>query len=402
MEIIYDIFNYSLTAILIGICGAWIILIKSMIESFKLTPYLDKFENKSKTTPKVSIILPARNEEEFISECLDSLIKQDYPNYEIIVIDDSSDDSTGKIISEYAKKNSKIIPVTAKPKPEGWMGKNWACMEGYKKITGELLLFTDADTKHSENVISLAVAQLFSFNLDALSAIPKMVTFDFWTNITLPMISTFLHTRFSALNVNNPSKKTGYFFGSFFIMKKETYEKVGMHEGVKQEIVEDGALGKKVKESGYKMRMVRGDHLIDAVWARDKGTLWNALKRLMVPLYLQNGKIAVGIFFAVLFLLFIPFPILATSIVSPSENISEKILLIASAISSILIYTGATIEVRMGLGLRTIYALFAPLGSLTVVLGFLSGLIQAKGASAITWRGRRYSMKDHNQNSISI
>ena len=402
MEIIYDIFNYSLTAILIGICGAWIILIKSMIESFRLTPYLDKFENKSKTTPKVSIILPARNEEDFIRGCLDSLIKQDYPNYEIIVIDDSSDDSTGKIISEYAKKNSKIIPVTAKPKPEGWMGKNWACMEGYKKITGELLLFTDADTKHSENVISLAVAQLFSFNLDALSAIPKMVTFDFWTNITLPMISTFLHTRFSALNVNNPSKKTGYFFGSFFIMKKETYEKVGMHEGVKQEIVEDGALGKKVKESGYKIRMVRGDHLIDAVWARDKGTLWNALKRLMVPLYLQNGKIAVGIFFAVLFLLFIPFPILATSIVLPSENISAKILLIASAISSILIYTGATIEVKMGLGLRIIYALFAPLGGLTVVLGFLSGLIQAKGTSAITWRGRSYSMKDHNQNSISI
>ena len=402
MEIIYDIFNYSLTAILIGICGAWIILIKSMIESFRLTPYLDKFENKSKSTPKVSIILPARNEEGFIGKCLDSLIKQDYPNYEVIVINDSSEDSTGKIISEYAKKNSKIIPVTAKAKPDGWMGKNWACMEGYQKATGELLLFTDADTKHSENVISLAVAQLFSFNLDALSAIPKMVTFDFWTNITLPMISTFLHTRFSALNVNNPSKKTGYFFGSFFIMKKETYEKVGMHEGVKQEIIEDGALGKKVKESGYRIRMVRGDHLIDAVWARDKGTLWNALKRLMVPLYLQNGKIAVGIFFAVLFLLFIPFPILATSIVLPSENISAKILLIASAISSILIYTGATIEVRMGLGLRTIYALFAPLGSLTVVLGFLSGLIQAKGTSAITWRGRSYSMKDHNQNSISI
>jgi len=402
MEIVYDIFNYSLTAILIGICGAWVVLIKSMIESFRLTPYLDKFENKSKTTPKVSIILPARNEEDFIRGCLDSLINQDYPNYEIIVIDDSSNDSTGEIISEYAKKNSKIIPVTAKPKPDGWMGKNWACMEGYQKATGELLLFTDADTKHSENVMSLAVAQLHSFNLDALSAIPKMVTFDFWTNITLPMISTFLHTRFSALNVNNPSKKTGYFFGSFFIMKKETYEKVGMHEGVKHEIIEDGALGKKVKESGHKMRMVRGDHLIDAVWARDKGTLWNALKRLMVPLYLQNGKIAIGIFFAVLFLLFIPFPILATSIMSPSENISAKILFVTSLISSILIYTGATIEVKMGLRLRIIYALFAPLGSLTVVLGFLSGLIQAKGTSAVSWRGRSYSMKDHNQNSISI
>ena len=402
MELIFDIVNYITTIIILGVCGAWIYLIKCMIDSFRLTPYLDRFENKSESTPKVSVILPARNEENFIKKCLDSLINQDYQNYEIIVIDDSSEDNTGKIISEYAKKNSKIVPVSAKPKPEGWMGKNWACMEGYRKSTGELLLFTDADTTHSEKVISLSVKHFLSFNLDALSTIPKMLTFDFWTNITLPMISTFLHTRFSALNVNNPEKKTGYFFGSFFIMKKDVYEKVGMHEGVKNEIVEDGALGKKVKESGYKMKMVRGEHLVDAVWARDKGTLWNALKRLMIPLYLQSGKIAIGIFFAVLFLLFVPFPVLAASIVFPSESISSKILCVSAAIASILIYIGSFIEVKIGLELKTKYALFAPLGSLVVVLGFLSGLIQAKGTSSISWRGRTYSMKDHSQNSISV
>jgi len=402
MELILEILIYSTIAILIGVSGAWVFLLKSMIDSFRLTPYLDRFENKSTTTPKVSIILPARNEEKFIEKCLDSLIKQDYKNYEIIVIDDSSSDSTGKIISEYAKTNSKIIAVTAKPKPEGWMGKNWACMEGFQKASGELLLFTDADTNHSEKVISLAVAHLISFNLDALSAIPKMMTLDFWTNITLPMISTFLHTRFSALNVNNPSKKTGYFFGSFFIMKKDTYEKIGMHEGVKHEIIEDGALGKKVKESGYKIKMVRGEHLIDAVWARDKETLWNALKRLMVPLYLQSAKIAIGIFTAVLFLLFIPFPIFATSVLIPIESVPMKVLCITSAIASILIYIGAIIEVKVGLGLRLGYAVFAPIGSLVVVLGFLNGLIQAKGASSISWRGRSYSMKDHSQNAINV
>ena len=402
MELIFDIFIYAVIAILIGICGAWIFLIKSMMDSFRLTPYLDKFENKSESTPKVSIILPARNEENFIGNCLDSLIKQDYQNYEIIVIDDSSDDSTWKIISEYAKMNSNIVPVSAKPKPDGWVGKNWACMEGYHKAAGELLLFTDADTNHSKNVISLAVAHLNSFDLDALSAIPKMLTLDFWTSVTLPMISTFLHTRFSALNVNNPSKKTGYFFGSFFIMKKETYEKVGMHEGVKNEIIEDGALGKKVKESGYKMKMVRGEHLIEAVWARDKGTLWDALKRLMIPLYLQSGKIAIGIFFAVLFLLFIPFPILLTSVAIPTESISTKILCITAAIASILIYIGAIIEVKIGIGLKLGYAVFAPLGSIVVVLGFLSGLLQAKRSSSISWRGRKYSMKDHTQNSINV
>jgi len=401
MESILDVLNYSLTAILIGVSITWIFLIKSMINSVKFTPYLDRFERKEHTNPKVSIILPARNEEEFIEKCLDSLIEQDYTNYEIIVIDDSSDDATGKIISEYAKKNSKIIPVSAQIKPDGWMGKNWACMEGYKKATGDLLLFTDADTKHSQNVISLAVSHLLSFNLDALSAIPKMRTMDFWTRITLPMISTFLHTRFSAIRVNDPSKKTAYFFGSFFIIKQKTYESVGTHEGVKHEIIEDSALGKKVKELGHKMKIVRGDHLIEAVWARDKSTLWNALKRLMIPLYIQSEKIAIGSFFAVLFLLFMPFPILAYSTLWALETISFSILFVTSLIASIMIYIAAIIEVKKLLHLRLIYTLFAPIGSLVVVLGFLSGLLQAK-SSTVYWRGRKYSMKDHIQNAISV
>ena len=399
---IVDIFNYSLTAILIGICGAWIFLIRSMLTSFRLTPYLDKFEKIKHSNPKVSIILPARNEEAFLPKCLDTLIDQNYSNYEIIVIDDSSEDSTAKIISNYAKQNSKIIPVTARPKPKGWMGKNWACMEGYKKVTGELLLFTDADTKHAKNVISLAVSHLLTFNLDALTAIPKLIPMDFWTKITLPMISTFLHTRFSAVRVNDPSKKTGYFFGSFFIIKKKLYEEVGTHESVKNEIIEDGALGKKVKDSGYKMKMVRGDHLIDAVWARDKSTLWDALKRLMIPLYLQSHGIAVGIFFAVLFLLFMPFPILAYSSIITFETLSNSMVFVSSLIASILIYAGAVIEVKKGLHLKLIHALFGPLGSLVVVLGFLSGLLQAKKDSSISWRGRNYSMKDHVQDSIRI
>ncbi|MEK6834361.1 MAG: glycosyltransferase, partial [Thermoproteota archaeon] len=257
MELAIDVFNYILAAILVGVSITWILLIRSMWISFRDSPYLDKFTVKSNQKPKVSIILPARNEEEFIAKCLESLLDQDYENYEIIAIDDHSEDRTGRIISSFAQKNSKIIHVTAEPKPENWMGKNWACFEGFKRSTGELLLFTDADTKHSRKIISLSVSHLLSEDLDALTAIPKMLCLDFWTRITLPMLSTFLHTRFSALRVNDPSKKTGYFFGSFFIIRREVYESVGTHEGVKGEIVEDGALGKKVKESGFKMKMVR-------------------------------------------------------------------------------------------------------------------------------------------------
>lgn len=396
-----DVINYAFIAILIGVAGTWVLLIKSMVLSFRNTPYLDKFPPKDHKNPKVSVILPARNEEGFIEKCLDSLLDQDYENYEIIAIDDSSTDSTGRIIKDYAIKNFKVIHVSARPKPDGWIGKNWACMEGYAVATGEILLFTDSDTKHSRSVISLAVSHLLSLELDALTAIPKMICLDNWTKITLPMLSTFLHTRFSALRVNDPSKKTGYFFGSFFIIKKSTYEKVGTHQGVRQEIIEDGALGKKVKESGFKMKMVRGDHMINAVWARDRSTLWNALKRLMIPLYLQNARIAVGIFFAVLFLLFMPFVLLAYSSVFFGHSESFPALFAVSVISSSLVYVAGTLDARE-LHLRFVHALCGPLGSLIIVSGFLAGILQAKTGMSISWRGRVYSMKDHMQNSISV
>jgi glycosyltransferase involved in cell wall biosynthesis len=398
---ILDVVNYAFVAILVGICFAWIVLIKSMADSFRHTPVLDRFDAKPHQTPKVSIILPARNEEGFIEKCLDSLISQDYSNYEIVAIDDSSDDSTGKIIAQYAKKDSRIIHVSAGPKPEGWMGKNWACMQGYKKASGQLLLFTDADTKFAKNVISLAVSHLESLCLDALTVIPKMICLDVWTKITLPVISTFLHTRFSAIRVNDPAKKTGYFFGSFFIIKKTTYDSVGTHEGVKHEIIEDGALGKKVKEGGFRMRMVRGDHLVEAVWARDWPTLWNALKRLMIPLFLQNGKIAVGIFFAVLFLLFMPYVFLVYSIPFAASSASFSAVLVSSAVSSALLFSACVIDAR-ALQIRMIHAVCAPLGSLIVVGGFLSGLVQAKRSSAVSWRGRTYSMKDHTPDFINV
>jgi hypothetical protein len=204
------------------------------------------------------------------------------------------------------------------------------------------------------------------------------------------------------MRVNDPSKKTGYFFGSFFIIKKDVYEKVGTHEGVKHEIIEDGALGKKVKDSGFKLRMVRGEHLIEAIWARSWSTLWNGLKRLMVPLYLQSNNIAIGIFVAVSFLLLMPFPFLIYSVVLFDNTISFTTLLIASISSSFLVYLAGIIDAKKGLQLENIYSIFAPVGSFIVVAGFFMGILQAKSNTAVSWRGRSYSMKEHVTDSISV
>ena len=402
VDIIIDVFNFIFTVILVGVFLAWLSLMHSMYQSFTKTPFLDRFENKSTTTPKVSIILPARNEEDFIGRCLESLRTQDYNDFEIIAIDDSSEDKTGEIIEELTKKDSKIIHVSANEKPQNWMGKNWACMEGFKKATGNIMLFTDADTKFEKNVISLAVSHLQSEDLDALTVIPRLRCIDRITKITLPMLSTFLHSRYSALNVNNPKKKVGYFFGSFFVIKRKAYEEIGTHEKVKQEIIEDGALGKITKESGYALKMVRGEHLIEALYSRSSKEMWNGLKRLMVPLYHQNSASAVGVFFAVLFILFMPIPLLAYSVIAFEPSLSFSTLLISAIISTITIFSASIMETRMGLDLSIMNSVFAPIGSIIVVLGFLSGILHANKSTAVSWRGRKYSVKEFSQNYLKV
>jgi cellulose synthase/poly-beta-1,6-N-acetylglucosamine synthase-like glycosyltransferase len=402
VDIIIDIFNFVFTIILIGVFFAWLSLMYSMFQSFTKTPFLDRFTDNSTLTPRVSVILPARNEEKYISKCLETLSTQDYNDFEIIAIDDSSEDKTGEIIEGFAEKDSKIIHVTAREKPEDWMGKNWACMEGFKKATGDLMLFTDADTKFEKNVITLAVSHLQSENLDALTVIPRLRCIDRITKITLPMLSTFLHSRYSALNVNNPKKKVGYFFGSFFVIKRKVYEEIGTHEKVKQEIIEDGALGKITKESGYALKMVRGEHLIEALYSRSSKEMWNGLKRLMVPLYHQNSKSAVGVFFAVLFILFMPIPLLTYAVIAFEPNLSFTTLLISAIISTITIFSASIMETKMGLNLSIVNSIFAPVGSIIVVLGFLSGILQANKSTAVSWRGRKYSVKEFSQNYLKV
>jgi hypothetical protein len=149
--------------------------------------------------------------------------------------------------------------------------------------------------------------------------------------------------------------------------------------------------------------MVDGQHLVDAVWARDSSTLWNALKRLMIPLYLQNAKIAIGSSFAVLFLLFMPFPIFVYSVIFlNTEIISSSVIFVISALASILVYAGGILDATKGVGSGILYSLLAPIGSLIVVCGFFAGLIQATSKHAVSWRGRTYYMKDQIQKSINV
>jgi glycosyltransferase involved in cell wall biosynthesis len=402
MELILTVANIVLAVVLAGIAGIWIYLLAYMGKSFRHAPKLESFDRASASKfPKVSVILPARNEERYIARCLDSLLAQDYPNFEVVVINDSSTDGTGEIMQQYAARDSGIVYMSAPPKPEGWAGKNWACYEGYLRAKGELLMFTDADTEHSSVAMSLAVGHLVSQNLDALTAVPHLICNDFWTKVTLPALATFLHTRFSPLRVNDPDNKTGYFFGSFFVITRAAYEAVGTHKGVRQELVEDGALGGKVKEGGFLLKMVRGEHYIDAVWARDLYTMWHGLRRLMIPLYYQNKSRAFLMMIAVFFILFAPFATLPYSILAAglTGNLSAEMLLAIQLAAVALAFATTAVQCSLGVFESPAYALASPLSGAIVSFSFMSAIVDADKKGAVNWRDREYTVSE-NQHPI--
>jgi chlorobactene glucosyltransferase len=392
MELALTITNLVLAAIMAGIFGVWVYFLTYMTKSFRQSPTLESFDRTSVSRfPKVSVILPARNEGRYIARCLDSLLEQDYPNFEIIAINDSSTDRTGEIIKAYAANDLRVIHIDASPKPEGWTGKNWACYQGYLRARGELLMFTDADSKHLPSTMSLAVGHLMSQNLEALTAVPRLICNDFWTKMTLPVLATFLHTRFSPIRVNDPNTKTGYFFGSFFIITRSTYEAIGTHEGVKEELVEDGALGGKVKASKFRMKMVRGEPHIDAVWARDLPTLWQGLRRFMIPVYYQDKVDAYMMTMAVFFILFAPFASLPyLPVASFAGNTSFQMLfgLQISAIALIVVTTA--VQCKLTIFQSPVYAFAAPLSGALISLSFVSAIADAKKKGAVSWRDRKY------------
>ena len=281
------IINLFLAIIIIGSFGIWIYLFSVLRRSFELSPKIYSDDTLDLEGELISVIVPARNEEKYIEKCVQSILDQNIKNYELLLIDDNSTDSTFGLMENF-RKDPRVKIFKAGEKPSGWVGKNWPCYVGYQNSKGKYLMFTDADTVHSNRSVRDSLSTLIKEKLDVITAVPNLKYPNLIVKMVLPVLSVFMFTRYSPMRVNDPNVSIGYLFGSFFVITRECYESVGTHAVVKSEIVEDGALGKKLKEEGYNLKMFRGEDLLEAYWARDFDTLWNSLKRLIIPLYFTD------------------------------------------------------------------------------------------------------------------
>lgn len=394
MNAIY-LFNILISAYLFLITGIWCYIICIWIRSIKNSPKLIEQENKPLYAhPRISIILPAKNEQNHIKKCIESLLNQDYPNYELILINDASEDKTLDIMNQFSGKENKVKVINLDYKPEGWVGKNWACYNGYLKSSGEILLFTDADTYHRTDTLRLSMLYFFKHKLDTLNLLPRTLGVTFLSKLILPIYTLHQHTFCSPVYTNDPDskKKNVYFLGTYYLVKRESYEKIGTHKAVREEYNEDIFIGKKLRDLGFKVHTIRGEFNLSTETIRSSNYIFNQASRVIIPYYRTNKLIALRLSIFLFAIGFSPpFLLLYTIIISNLSyfNLFPVIIpLILSLISVSIMVIVSSLQMKYGLYQNPWYGLGAPIGACIYSLAYLVALLKAIGRAKVAWRER--------------
>jgi chlorobactene glucosyltransferase len=209
--------------------------------------------------PRVSVLVPARNEVRNIAACVTSLLAQDYPDFEVIVLDDHSADETPHILVQLAQTGSRLRVLKGAPLPEGWLGKHWACAQLDRTATGELILFTDADTRHAPDMLRASVSALLAEGADLVTAFPREEVVTWGERLLVPVIGFGIFTfipirlvqklRWPMLSIT---------IGQFMLFRRAAYDAVGGYEAVGSEVVDDVCLGRRIIASGREWRLLDG------------------------------------------------------------------------------------------------------------------------------------------------
>ena len=264
------------------------VFVRNLFEFRSLSNQLP-FDPNTDPAPLVSICIPARNEEAVIERCVTSALKQNYPNFEVLVLNDNSTDRTTEILNNLSKIINNLHHLNGEPKPDDWLGKPWACHQLSKKANGEYLIFIDADVWLEEDAITKAVNALQKS--DAITVWPKQHVKTFWEKLVIPMIYYGLYTLLPARYVEeNPKwlplklrKKLAPQFaaacGQFIAFNKSAYTKIGGHSTVKQEIVEDVELAKTIKKNNLKITMFDGAQTVNCRMYHSHRDIFEGLRK---------------------------------------------------------------------------------------------------------------------------
>jgi chlorobactene glucosyltransferase len=227
----------------------------ALARSFNSRSLDDASADTPDPAPLVSVIIPARNEQRNIARCVRSVLATRYSSLEVIVVNDHSTDDTGTIARAIAHDDTRLVVVDAPALPDGWFGKQWACATGARVARGELLLFTDADTRHEADLLPRAVNALRDRGAGLLSIAGHQEMHSFWERIVQPQMFALLSIRYGGTeHVSNARRPEDVIAnGQFILVRREAYDAVGGHAAVRDRVAEDMALGQEFFRSGRRV-----------------------------------------------------------------------------------------------------------------------------------------------------
>jgi chlorobactene glucosyltransferase len=275
-----------------------------------LTPASPRFE--APDPPLITAVIPAKDEEAILGECLASVCAQSYPRLEILVVDDRSTDRTGAIAREFAEADPRVRVLTIEALPDGWTGKTHALQVASEQARGDWYWFLDADTRHAPENLSIVMEYARSRGAVLASLLPEMRCESFWERVVQPLAGIVLMQSYPLFLVNDDRSPLAFANGQYILVERSAYEAAGGHRAVRDRFVEDIGLAEHVKALGLPIRaaIARGigstrmyaslGHLVRG-WSRILydalgRSSWRLLGRLVDPMiFSQSGHVALAV-----------------------------------------------------------------------------------------------------------
>jgi glycosyltransferase involved in cell wall biosynthesis len=380
-----SLWHVALTGSLALIAFSWLALaIDAGFGVLKVPSLKDAEPLADAECPSVSILFAARDEQEKLPEALATFLALDYPRYEIVAVNDRSEDATGTILETAARDNPRLKVIAVGSLPEGWLGKPHAMQQAYESSSGDWLVLTDADVHFAPDVLRRAIALAAKNKWDhmPLLADAKMFTFGEKVVMTFFAFAFVIATR--PWSVSNPKSRAYIGVGAFQLIRRSTYQKMGTHKRLAMEVIDDLKVGKLVKESGGRSGVAKAGTAVSVHWHSGvrniiRGTEKNFFAAASYRLWIAGLQL-LGI------LLMWIFPWVALPFVSGWA----KLLAVVAIALPMIAQAGAAREFRVSV----FYALTQPVGALIFCWMLMRSTVVTLRNGGITWRGTFYPIED--------
>jgi glycosyltransferase involved in cell wall biosynthesis len=358
--------------------------LQSAVGAFRL-PWLKNFPPVERADcPRISLIFTARDEEEKLPRALATLAKIEYPNLEIIAVDDRSRDATGHILDDFARSHPHFRVVHLTELPQGWLGKPHALQKAYEASTSEWLLFTDADVRFAPDAISRAMALVRTRELDHLTLFGDVDMVGFWETVLITFFGLAMHLASDSHRVSNPNSRAYLGVGAFQLVRRTAYEACGTHRRLAMEVVDDMKLGKILKLGGYRSCVGVAAEYLAVRWQAGFGNLIRGVTKNFFAAFGYSVPFVAAAICAMLLTNVAPF----LGIVFGHGSVR-----ILAAIS---VAIALSFHALFDLGARVspLYALTHPIGALIFCWMILRSTAVTLWRGGVDWRGTFYKLSD--------